>query len=179
MLGSLCIRVLDQGLCIKCVYWLNKNGFAVDDISENAEQETSVMRSRKEIQEKTELNILYSLGMNYFCWMWLFSALCQNVEIFDVECPTKRDTTATQLSHVERYFGRQRVLLFDVRHVILDPFQISAEVNRMLAMLPGSLDFVMLLMHSNVLYFFVCLFVCMFQRVGPTKTKRTKMGKRT
>lgn len=36
----------------ECVYWLNKNGFAVDDISENAEQETSVMRSRKKNSRK-------------------------------------------------------------------------------------------------------------------------------
>lgn len=130
----------------------------------------------------------YLLGMNYFCWMWLFSALCRNVGKFDVKCPTRLDTKVTQLSHVERYFGRQQVTLFDVRHVILDPFQISAEVNRMLVMLPGSLDFVMRLMHSNCSYgwwanvsvwCFICLIVFVFVFMStcvenPTKKKRTK-----
>lgn len=91
---------------------------------------------------------IYLLGMNYFCWMWLFSALYRSVEIFDAECPTKRDTIAIPLSHVKPYFGHHWLILFDEHRVILDPFQILAEVNRMLAMLPGSLDFVMLLMHS-------------------------------
>lgn len=63
----------------------------------------------------------------------------------------KRDTIAIPLSHVKRYFGRQHSL-FDEHYGILDPFQILAEVNRMLVMLPGSLDFVMPLMHSNGLY---------------------------
>lgn len=99
--------------------------------------------------------VWHLLGMNYFCWMWLFSALCRNVEIFDVECPTIRDTIVIPLSHVKRYFGRQWLILFDEHRVILDPFQILAEVNRMLVMLPGSLDFVMLLMHSIYMYVYL------------------------
>lgn len=67
----------------------------------------------------------------------------------------KLDIIVIQLSHVERY-SDHRQLSFDVHYAILDLFLILATENQTQAMLPGSLDFVMLPMHSNGFIFVVC-----------------------
>lgn len=150
MLSSLCIWILNQGLNRNEIMELSNNVKILDIFMIRIKM--SWIEISRERLERIELKLVcfHLLGMNCFCWMWLFSALCRSAEIFDAKYPMKLDTIGIPLSHVKRYLVRQ--LWFDEHHAILDPFQIWAEVNRMLVMLPGSLEFVMPLMHSNDFY---------------------------